>query len=91
MWREGKEGKEKDKEKVRFIVRTRSLGEGKFVDLVDLGRRMREKKICWQDLEFSEIVVQVCRKYSKVDYKEQWVKSILVSTDGSIHILTFPS
>lgn len=37
-----------------FIVRSKSLGEGgKFVDLVDLGRRMKDKQICWQDLEFS--------------------------------------
>lgn len=37
-----------------FIVKGKSLGEsGKFVDLVYLGRRMKDKQICWQDLEFS--------------------------------------
>lgn len=64
--------------KVVFAVRSVALSkegkegkESKFVDLVHLGCRMREKGIGWQDLEFTDIVQQVCRRYSRIYGKEQ--------------------
>lgn len=72
------------------MVESKPLGEEnyKFVDLVDLGKKLKQKEICWQDMEFKEVIRQICRKYSKLNsIGVQAVSNIIIGTDGSVHLL----
>jgi hypothetical protein len=39
-------------------------------------------------MEFSELILRFCRKYSKIaGRKEQKISNIIIGSDGSVHLL----
>ena len=59
------------------------------VDLVQLGIKMNEKQICWQDSELNDIFECVCDKLQHLHqaYKLHGVTNMLMTTSGGIYLL----
>jgi hypothetical protein len=80
----------REEEKYLLVIESKALGDEncKFVDLRDLGRKMKKKEICWQDMEFRELILRFCRKYSKITGRNlQRISNIIIGSDGSVHLL----
>jgi len=44
--------------------------------------------VCWQDLEFGEIITMFCRKYSQIVNRGfDGMSHIIIGSNGSIHLL----
>lgn len=76
-------------EKSLLILETKPLcsEEYKFVQIKDLGKKMKEKGILWQDKQFEAIINECLKVMSKVYHEGYYgLEEVIVGSNGRVYM-----